>query len=147
MIMTNTLKLDLPLLLPDMEDGDACASLLTEELSHTRGVAKAHIVRENGTARLCLHYDPNLVSLSKIERLARDAGARVTDRYRHEALPLDRIFAADAADTLTQALEALPGMLHARANYAAGVVYVAYDAPRPGARRAQPRPWRPRMWP
>ena len=126
--MTEKLQLDLTLLLPEMEDGDACASLLTEELESTRGVSKAHIVREDGVARLCLHYDPNLVSLSKIERLARDAGARVTDRYRHETIPLGRIPSADVADTLTKALEALPGMLHAHVNYAAGVAYVAYDS-------------------
>ena len=126
--MTEKLQLDLTLLLPEMEDGDACASLLTEELESTRGVSKAHIVREDGVARLCLHYDPNLVSLSKIERLARDAGARVTDRYRHETIPLGRIPSADVADTLTKALEALPGMLHAHVNYAAGVAYAAYDS-------------------
>ena len=126
--MTEKLQLDLTLLLPEMEEGDACASLLTQELEATRGVDKAHIVRENGKARLCLHYDPDLVPLSKIERLARAAGARISDRYRHEAIPLDRIPAADVADSLTQALESLPGMLHAHVNYAAGMAYVAYDS-------------------
>ncbi len=126
--MTEKLQLDLTLLLPEMEDGDACISLLTQELEATRGVSKAHVVRQNGAAQLCLHYDPNLVSLSKIDRLARDAGARISDRYRHETIPLDSIPAADAADTLAQALMALPGMLHAQVNYAAGMASVAYDS-------------------
>ncbi len=126
--MTEKLQIDLTLLLPDMEDGDACIKLLTDELAHIRGVSQAHIVKENGTAKLCLHYDPNLVSLQKIERLARNAGAQITHRYRHESIPLDRIPAADAAMTLTQALESLPGMLHAHVNYAAGMAYVAYDS-------------------
>ncbi len=126
--MTEKLQIDLTLLLPDMEDGDACIKLLTDELAHIRGVSQAHIVKENGTAKLCLHYDPNLVSLQKIERLAQDAGAQITHRYRHEAIPLERIPAADAAMTLTQALESLPGMLHAHVNYAAGMAYVAYDS-------------------
>jgi len=126
--MTEKLRLDLPLLLPDIDEGDSCVSMLTDELSHTRGISEAHIVREDGTAKLCLHYDPNLVSLGKIKRLARDAGGRISQRYRHETIPLARIPAADAADNLTSVLEGLPGMLHANVNYAAGVAYVAYDS-------------------
>ena len=126
--MTEKLRLDLPLLLPDMDAGDACVSLLTDELAHTRGVSEAHIVQsEDGKAKLCLHYDPDLVTLAKIQRLARDAGARVTSRYRHEAIPVESIPAADAAASLTDVLRGLPGMLHANVNYAAGMAYVAYD--------------------
>jgi Cd2+/Zn2+-exporting ATPase len=36
--------------------------------------------------------------------------------------------AADAATTLTGLLEELPGMLHANVNYAAGLIFVAYDS-------------------
>ncbi len=126
--MTEKLRLDLPLLLPDIDEGDSCVTLLTDELSHTRGVSEAHIVQENGAAMLCLHYDPNLVSLGKIERLAQDAGARISQRYRHETIPLSAIPAADAAASLSKALADLPGMLHANVNYAAGVAYVAYDS-------------------
>ncbi len=126
--MTEKLRLDLPLLLPEMDAGDACVSMLTDELSHTRGITEAHIVREDGEAKLCLHYDPDLVSLSKIQRLARAAGARITQRYRHKAIPLSPLPAADAANSLASVLNGLPGMLHAHVNYAAGVAYVAYDS-------------------
>ena len=126
--MTEKLQLDLALLLPDIKEDDACASFLTEELAATRGVSKAHIVHERGESRLCLHVDPNLVSLGKIERLARIAGAQISQRYRHETIPLEHMPAADAAATLTSALTRLPGMLHANVNYAAGVAYVAYDS-------------------
>ncbi len=128
--MTKKLQLDLTILLPEMDAGDDCVSMLTDELSRTRGISEAHIVRNNGTAQLCLHYDPDLVSLAKIERLARQLGAHVTDRYRHETIALDSIPAADAALSLEQVLEVLPGMLHAHVNYAAGVAFVAYDSER-----------------
>ncbi|NOX61632.1 MAG: cadmium-translocating P-type ATPase [Chloroflexi bacterium] len=126
--MTEKHRLDLTLLLPDMDAGDGCVELLTRQLLNTRGVSEAHIVRENGVAKLCLHYDPDLVPLAKIERIAHQVGAEVTARYRHEAIPLESIPAADAALTLSQVLEALPGMLHAHVNYAAGVAFVAYDS-------------------
>ena len=68
------LKLDLPLLLPNLDDDDQRIHLLTRQLTETKGVAKAHIVRQNGPARLCLHYNPNLVPRSRLRRIARDAG-------------------------------------------------------------------------
>ncbi|HEY54589.1 MAG TPA: cadmium-translocating P-type ATPase, partial [Caldilineae bacterium] len=114
----------------DMDAGDRCVVMLTRQLASTRGVSEAHIVQEDGTAKLCLHYDPNLVSLSKIQRMAERAGAEISQRYRHEAIPLDNIPAADAASSLTRALEKMTGMLHANVNYAAGVASVAYDSER-----------------
>jgi len=120
-------RLDLDLLLPDLEEGDKCEEMLTGRLAHTRGVSQAHIVREDGHGELCLHYDPNLVSLSKIQRMAEEAGVEITSRYRHEAIPLENMMGADAAASLTRSLESMPGMLHANANYAAGLAFVAYD--------------------
>ncbi len=122
------LRLALPLLLPQMEQQDACTHLLVERLAGTRGVEAAHIVRKNGAAELCLHYDPNLVSIGQLQRIAKSSGVAVTDRYRHEQMPFAGLDAADAADALTGQLTALPGMLHASANYAAGLISVAYDS-------------------
>ena len=100
---------------------------LTERLQAQKGVDYVHIDRTNGHAELCIHYDPNLLSLPQIERLAQIAGAEITSQYRHEQIPITGIDAADAADTLTRQLAALPGMLHANVNYAAGLAFVAYD--------------------
>jgi len=124
----NELQLDLPLILPAIDERDRCVHLLTDRLAATKGIQQAHIIRDNGTAQLCLHYDPNLLPLSVVQRLAQEAGAQVTDRYRHEQIPFARMDSADAAVTLTQTLEALPGMLHAQVNYAAGLAFVAYDS-------------------
>lgn len=122
------LKLDLPLILPEIDARDGCIKLLTDRLAATKGIEEAHIIRDNGTAQLCLHYDPNLLTLGTVERLAQETSIQITDRYRHEQIPLARMDSADAAITLTQTLETLPGMLHAQVNYAAGLAFVAYDS-------------------
>jgi Cd2+/Zn2+-exporting ATPase len=122
------IQLDLPILLPDMAECNECAGLLTDWLLTVRGVEQAHIVQDNGASRLCLHYDPNLIPLGRVQRLAEEAGIGVSDRYRHEQIFVTSQPAADAAGTLTGVLEKIPGMLHAQANYAAGVVFVAYDS-------------------
>jgi Cd2+/Zn2+-exporting ATPase len=126
--MTKTIKLDLPLLLPDMEAGDECVHFLTERLAPHKGIETVHIVREGDQALLCLHYDPNLVSLGEVERLAKEAGATVTERYCHEQIRFAGLDAADNAVTLQHALSRLPGLLHVHVNYAASVIYVAYDS-------------------
>ena len=125
--MTEKLKLDLSLLLPEMEAGDRCITFLTERLNNMRGIEEAHIVRQNGTAEVCIHYDPNLVPLARVERLARQAGGEISERYQHDTLRFSGLNTADAAWTLEEALTGLDGMLHANVNYAAGLISVAYD--------------------
>jgi Cd2+/Zn2+-exporting ATPase len=124
------LQLNLTVLLPGIDAGDQCTHLLTDRLAGVRGVELAHIIDANGTAELCLHYDPNLVPLAKLERLALDTGAQIDQTYRHETIAFAGLDAADNADSLSRELEQLPGMLHATVNYAAGLLYVAYDTRR-----------------
>ena len=123
-----TIKLDIPLLLPEVEDTrDQCLDTLEKELMLHKGIYLAH-VKPGEPAQLCIHYDPNLVSLGEVEQLARKAGSDFTRQYRHERIPFDSHVSADAAAVLTKTLEKLPGMLHASINPAAGLAFVAYDA-------------------
>jgi Zn2+/Cd2+-exporting ATPase len=96
-----TLQIDLPLLLPTIDPNDSCIPLLTGQLKTIKGIQEVHIIQDNGMAWLCLHYDPNLLTLNRVERLAREAGAAITDRYRHEQIPIAWLNVADAADTVT----------------------------------------------
>ena len=125
--MAEQLRLDLDIVLPTIDPDDTCAQLLTRRLATTKGIEQAHIVRDNGAAQLCLHYDPNQVTLDKVRRMVTDAGATLSDRYRHEQIAFIGLDAADAADSVAQEIARLPGVLHARANYAAGIFAVAYD--------------------
>lgn len=125
--MENKVKLELNLVLPQIDAADDCASHLTQRLSAQRGISQAHITQELGSAQLCLHYDPNLISLASVERLAQKAGAEVSSRYRHEQIAFSGLNVADAALAVQRQLETLPGMLHANVNYAAGLIFLAYD--------------------
>lgn len=122
------LRLNLPLLLPDLEDSDRCVDFLTQRLAAVRGVEQAHISRSNGVAELCLHYDPNLATLARIRRLAEETGAEISARYRHETIPVLGMDVADAASSLAEVLQGLKGVLHAQVSYAADLAFVAYDA-------------------
>ncbi|MCB0033074.1 MAG: heavy metal translocating P-type ATPase, partial [Anaerolineales bacterium] len=123
-----TVQLDIPLLLPDIQDTrDNCVAMLERMLEHQRGIQRVHVKHEATPAQLCLHYDPNLTSLATVQRIAQDVGGRLTNRYRHEALAITGMNTADAATTLSEILSDLPGMLHVSVNYAAGTAFVAYD--------------------
>ncbi len=126
--MEKTIELDIPLLAPDIDDmQDGCLPQLEAALQNQRGILRAHIKENKQTSQLCLHYDPNLISLGTVQRIAREGGSRVTTRYRHETIPFMGMDAADAATGLTQSLEKLPGMLPASINSAAGLAFVGLD--------------------
>ena len=87
--MAEKLKLDLSLILSDVPDeGDACVGRLTE-LLQAEGMERVHVVREDGNARLCLHYDPQRFSVSRVRELAQATGAKIGNRYQHESLRID----------------------------------------------------------
>jgi len=122
------ITLDIPLLLPGVEDGgDECVPRLERMLQGIKGIDLAHVTQNGDTPQLCIHYDPNLVSLTAVQRVAQETGSSLAARYRHERIPIAGMLSADEAAGLAEALNALPGMIHARVNYAAGMAYVAYD--------------------
>jgi Cd2+/Zn2+-exporting ATPase len=64
--MTEKCTLDLSLVLPDLPDErDACVGRLTD-LLQAEGLEKVHLVRKDGVASLCLHYDPQRFSVSRV---------------------------------------------------------------------------------
>lgn len=123
-----TVELSLPVLVPQVGEAcDRCLERLESALQHYKGILRAHVEVDKTPPQLCIHYDPNLVSLSAVERIAEQAGSAFSERYRHEQIPFAHMDVADAATTLTEQLTKLPGMLHAQVNYAAGLAFVAYD--------------------
>ena len=124
-----TLQLNIPVILPGVQDEqDGCVARLQERVQSQTGVSQAHIERGEGGAFLCLHYDPNLVPLDKLERLARDYGAEITRRYRHETLPLKGMAQGTNVAHIEDALRRVPGVLDARVNYAAEILRVEFDS-------------------
>src|SRR5699024_105043 len=56
-----------------------------KSLEYKRGIDKVHVVPEDGNkkAQLCFHYNPSEISISKVEDLAKKAGAGITEHYGH----------------------------------------------------------------
>jgi len=123
------LSLELPIILPE-DNGQCprCAERLVEVLSGQRGIEKAHLRQDGERTLLCLHYDPNLASLSTVRRLAVEAGSLISERYRHETLRVRGMDCTDCAKSLEHILSRLPGVIDVSASYAAERMRVEYDS-------------------
>ncbi|AJR26708.1 MULTISPECIES: heavy metal translocating P-type ATPase [Sphingobium] len=127
--MIEKLRLDIPVLLPDVTNAaDACVKRLVGSLEGRPGVEQAHVVapEADAPAMLCIHFDPEVVSLSRIRELAHASGAEIGDRFGHAIWQVDGMTHQRRARTLGDRLRGLPGVLEAEANVS-GLVRVEFD--------------------
>jgi Zn2+/Cd2+-exporting ATPase len=129
--MAKNVRIDLPLLLPDLPDTrDACVKRLVERISPRPGIRQVHVRTEAEPAELCVHYDPDVVSVEDVRRLALAAGAQVHERYGHGVWQLRAVAGEDAGRRIEDALSAVDGVLAVSVNLAAQIVRVEFDRTR-----------------
>lgn len=117
--MSDRVQLDLPILLPDVPDAkDACVHRLTTSLQGRAGIDRAHVApAENGTPdRLCVHYDPETISLSRIRQVAKSLGSEITDQYGHLVWGVEGISHPRRARTIARRLRRVEGVVEAEAS-------------------------------
>ena len=125
----STLQLDIPVLLPEVSsERDECIERLRAQMEGMDGIRQAHIKEQDHKAMLCLHYDPDLVSLDQVQRRARDTGARLSRRYRHETMRLNNLDCADCALSIEHILARKPGVLAVSVNAASERMRIEYDS-------------------
>jgi len=127
--MADRVRLDLPVLLPDVPDAeDACVARLTESLQGRTGIDRAHVAPSgNGEPdRLCVHYDPEAMPLPRIRQMARSLGADITDHYGHLVWRVEGISHPRRARTIAKRLRQIEGMVEAEAS-ASERIRVEYD--------------------
>lgn len=127
--MTTTVRIDLSIVLPEIPDAaDACVERLTDGLRVQRGVEGVHIHADGGNSshQLCIHYDPDTLSLERIDELVNAAGASLTLQFGHLVWRVKGLGHPRRARTVTAQLLTLPGVLEAEASDA-GMVRVEFD--------------------
>lgn len=122
------LRLDLPLILPDVHEvDDRCVHRLIDSLKGRPGVAEAHIVPDSSQApQLCVHYDPNVISLTRLREIVESVGAQLSDRYSHLSIWADRALDVRAARRIADQLREVKGVLEADVS-GSGAVRIEYD--------------------
>ncbi len=126
----SALQLNIPILLPGVDDErDGCVSRLEQRLMGQTGIRRVHLDHdETGHPLLCLHYDPNLMPLEKLERLARDEGAAITGRFKHETFPIKGMAQGTNVSNIEDIVRRVPGVLSVSVNYAVEKMWVEYDS-------------------
>ncbi len=131
--MEKTVELELPLVLPGIEnEKDECLIRLENTLQAQKGILKSHFKNDNEPVELCLHYDPNQISLSEVKRIAIASGTKIVNRYHHDALQVEGMDCSDCVVVLEHGLERMEGVLSVKVNYAAEKIWVEYDSQKIG---------------
>lgn len=142
--MTRSTRLDIPLLLPGIEDEqDKCVARLVSLLEARDGIERVHITHgseESGhdagqhpdgepytSVALCLHYDPERISLAQISNIAIRAGAGIIERYAHEVVPIRAVGSEDGGARIENLLRGIPGVTAVAVNLPAQLVRVEYE--------------------
>ena len=123
------LQLKIPVILPQVpNEKDSCVERLIQKLQAKEGIEKVHIADANGAdvPQLCFHYDPDIISIDRIQSLAESTGAEITEKYGHLLIEVKGIRHTRQARSIEKRLLAINGVLEASVS-ASGMVRLEFD--------------------
>jgi len=123
------LQLKIPVILPQVpNEKDSCVERLIQKLQAKEGVEKVHIADENGddVPQLCFHYDPDIISIDRIQSLAESTGAEITEKYGHLLIEVKGIRHTRQARSIEKSLLAINGVLEVSVS-GSGMVRLEFD--------------------
>jgi Cd2+/Zn2+-exporting ATPase len=126
--MTKKTRIEISLLLPAVADArDACVKRLGDLLSANEGIETAHLADANGDepGQICIHYDPDRLSIGDVRNLALKAGVELEKRFGHLLIQSEPMYARRARMVESRARQ-LAGVLEAAAS-PAGVLRIEFD--------------------
>ncbi|WP_306818160.1 heavy metal translocating P-type ATPase [Archangium lipolyticum] len=121
------LQLDLEGTLPGETDEVGRFQKLEAALEAHRGISEVHLRRDLGHAEICIHYQPELVSVQHLLALAQSTGAVVSERYKQHTWFVRGMNSADSATVIEHAVSRLTGVLSASVAYASERLVIEYD--------------------
>jgi Cd2+/Zn2+-exporting ATPase len=97
-------------------------------MHHRRGIDKIHVIPSDGDkkAQLCFHYDPNVISINEVEKLAGKAGIAITDHYGHLLIDVSGIRHSRHARLLETQINSQKGIISVSAS-ASGFIQLEFE--------------------
>ncbi|MEQ8846928.1 heavy metal translocating P-type ATPase [Botrimarina sp.] len=126
--MIEKTKIEIAVLLPKVPDArDTCVHRLKELLKGKDGIETAHLVEHTnkGHEELCIHYNPDRLSIREVRDLAGRAGVELDKRFGHLLLKSRPMYARQARTVELRASQ-IVGVLDAAAS-PAGVLRIEFD--------------------
>ncbi len=123
------LQIEIPIILPGVpDDKDACVQNFIKVIREEKGVEDVHVAeaKNGGVPKLCFHYNPSKISISRIRLLAKQVGTSITEQIGHQLLEVKGVRHTRHARTIEQSLRSLEGMLEISVSLS-GMVRVEYN--------------------
>lgn len=121
--------ININILLPEVpSEKDACVQRIIDFMQYKRGIEKVHVVSDNGEGKgkLCFHYDPNEILITEVEKLAREAGAQITEQYGHLLLEVKGVRHPRHARILEKTMQEWNGVLFVSVS-GSGFIQIEFD--------------------
>ena len=120
------LQIELPILLPKiLDEKDQCVQRITDILKNKNGIDQVHI-KEGSPAKICIHYNPDIISLKNVKNIAEQSGAEITKRFQHLLLDVKGIRHQRHARNIEQSMQKEKGIVEAAVS-ATGVIRLEWD--------------------
>ncbi len=109
-----------------LEDGDEehCAELLLQTLTGYKGIGAIEFDTQQSAIKV--RYDPNIVSLEAVERVAERVGAQLGERYHRCSLRMDGVSCRSCGVAIERRLKGRDDIIWASANAPSGSLSVEY---------------------
>lgn len=123
------LQIEIPLILPEVPDEkDQCVQKLIQQLQGRDGLEEVHVADKTGNAvpKLCFHYNPEMISIDRIQQLAKQAGAGITQKFGHKLIEVNGIRHTRHARNIERNLLGKKGILEASVS-GSGMVRLEFD--------------------
>lgn len=122
-------KINLDLILPDVPDErDGCVQRIISAMENQKEIEKVHIISEtdHSKAKLCFHYDPDIIRIEQVQKLAEQAGAEITHRYHHLVTEVEGIWHQRQTRIIEAELKGRKGIVSVSAS-SGGLLMTEYD--------------------
>ena len=128
MEQSERVRLELPLILPEVDDAnEPCVGRLVSLLTGRPGVERVHIETQDGSPPLlCLHYDPSLITVSRLRELVSAVGAQLSEKFAHYIGCAPSPLHSRSARLFSERLREIPGVLEAEVS-ASGRIRIEYE--------------------
>jgi len=123
MLPSDKIQLELPLILPDISDQrDKCVDRLIKILTGRPGIERVHLKQLEGKETLlCLHYEPKVISVTRLRDLVHTVGAEISKKYAHYTGRIAFPLHARNARLYSNRLKSIPGVLEAEVSSTGGI--------------------------
>ncbi len=123
------IKIKLPVILPQVpNERDTCVTRLIEGIEAKEGIEKVHISYDKveNIPQLCFHYDPDIISINRIQSLAEKVGAEITQKYGHLLIEVKGIRHTRHARLLEKKLREIDVILEVSVS-ASGLIRIEFE--------------------